>query len=239
MKSSEKEILAIPGAVECGINGRINRFVVQVQYGGNPFRASINNTGRLHEFIVMGRGGFCIPHDAHLKTDFRLFAIKEGNLGALIDTQFQMAAFEKALEAGLIPWLDGHRMVRRNAPLDNSLIDYLLEKDGKGIYLEVKSAVLRGGNYAMYPDCPSARGRKHIRELTAYCRHGGRTIVLFMAALPGARAFKPNKEGDPELCRLLVEARQAGVELRAFNIVYQPHGSFIALVNPDLPVELP
>ena len=149
-----------------------------------------------------------------------------------------MTAFEKALELGLVPWLGGYRMVRRNAPLHHSLIDYLLEGDGGVIYLEVKSAVLRGGDYAMYPDCPSERGRKHVRELTAHRRHGGRTVILFMAALPGAKAFKPYNGGDPELCRLLVEADRAGVELRALNIVYQPQGSFVSLVNPDLPVEL-
>ena len=29
----------------------------------------------------------------------------------------------------------------------------------------MKSAVLRKGEYAMYPDCPSLRGQRHIREL--------------------------------------------------------------------------
>ncbi|MBI2836302.1 MAG: DNA/RNA nuclease SfsA [Chloroflexi bacterium] len=238
MADSDAKLLAIPNAVECDIIDRLNRFVVRVEHGGTHFRASINNTGRLHEFIVAGRRAFCVPHDAHLKTDFRLFAIREGNLGALIDTQFQMAAFERALEMGLVPWLAGCRMVRRNAALHSSLIDYLLEGDAGAIYLEVKSAVLRGGDYAMYPDCPTERGRKHIRELTAHRRHGGRTVILFMAALPGARAFKPSREGDPELCRLLAEAAKSEVEIRALNIVYQPQESNISLVNPDLPVEL-
>ena len=205
---------------------------------GNHYHASTNNTGHLNEFIVAGRGAFCIPHQKPLKTDFRLFAIEERNCGALIDTQFQMNAFEKALEMGLVPWLHGYRMSRRNAPLDNSLIDYLLEGNGEPIYLEVKSAVLRDGDYAMYPDCPSARGRKHIRDLTSLSRNGGKAIILFMAALPEVEAFKPHKSADPELCRLLLEARRAGVEVKALNIVYQPQGSFISLLNPDLPVEL-
>ncbi|MBI2858264.1 MAG: DNA/RNA nuclease SfsA, partial [Chloroflexi bacterium] len=158
MADSDAKLLGIPSAVECGIIDRLNRIVVRVEHGGKVFRASINNTGRLHEFIVAERRAFCIPHDAHLKTDFRLFAIEETGKGALIDTQFQMAAFEKALESGLVPWLSGYRMVRRNAPLHRSLIDYLLEGDGGVVYLEVKSAVLRGGDYAMYPDCPTERG---------------------------------------------------------------------------------
>ena len=238
MAESETNILKIEGASDCVIIGRLNRFVIEVLVKGNHYHASTNNTGHLNEFIVAGRGAFCIPHQKPLKTDFRLFAIEERNFGALIDTQFQMSAFEKALQMGLVPWLEGYRMSRRNAPLDNSLIDYLLEGNGAPIYLEVKSAVLRDGDYAMHPDCPSARGRKHIRDLTRLSRNGGKAIILFMAALPEVEAFKPNKSADPELCRLLLEARHAGVEIKALNIVYQPQGSFISLLNPDLPVKL-
>jgi len=81
-------------------------------------------------------------------------------LGALIDNQLQMKAFEKSLEANLIPWLLGCHILKRNAKLGASRIDYLLDCNGKKVYLEVKSAVLREGDYAMYPDCPSDRGRK-------------------------------------------------------------------------------
>ncbi|MDP3879458.1 MAG: DNA/RNA nuclease SfsA, partial [Dehalococcoidales bacterium] len=144
--------------------------------------------------------------------------------------------FEKALEMRLIPWLDDCRSFRRNARLGDSVIDYLLEGDGEQVYLEVKSAVLRQGHYAMYPDCPSARGRRHIRELTQHVSEGGRAIILFIAALPGVTAFKPNQSGDPELCDLLAEARKAGVELRSIGMYYHPEDSYLYLSSPDLRV---
>lgn len=231
-------ILKIDHAIECVIVKRLNRFVVQVQVQGNSYRASINNTGRLLEFLVPDRRGFCVRHEKHLKTDFHLFAIEERGVGALIDTQLQMRTFERALETGMIPWLRGYRTLRRNAPLEDSLVDYLLGNDDEEVYLEVKSAVLRDGGYAMYPDCPSLRGQKHIRTLTRYRRGGGKAFILFMAALPEVSAFKPNQPADPELYRLLVEAQRAGVAVKALNIVYQPDNSSISLANPDLPVDL-
>jgi hypothetical protein len=45
------------------------------------------------------------------------------------------------------------------------LIDYLIERKNKKYLLEVKSAVMKYKNFAMYPDCPSIRGQKHIKGL--------------------------------------------------------------------------
>lgn len=238
MTSDDNSILNLENPAECTIVGRLNRFVVQVKIADKPYLASINNTGRLLEFLVPGRRAYCLPHTKPLKTDFQLFAIEEGGLGALIDTRLQMNAFEQALETGMIPWLDGFHQVRRDAPLGRSLIDYLLTDGRHEVYLEVKSAALREGEYAMYPDCPTTRGRKHIRELTEHRRKSGTACILFMAALPDVRAFKPNRPADPELYQLLLKAKRAGVELKALNIAYNPQRSAILLLNPDLTVEI-
>lgn len=147
-----------------------------------------------------------------------------------------MKAFEKSLEVKLIPWLRGCRILKRNAKLGNSLIDYLLECNGEEVYLEVKSAVLRQEHYAMYPDCPSTRGRKHIKELTNHLREGGKAIILFIAALPKVTAFKPNRSADPELYELLLEAQKAGVEIKSIGMVYNPEDSFVYLFHPDLSI---
>ena len=231
-------IMNVDHAVECTILERVNRFVVAVDIAGKRCRASINNTGRLEQFLVPGRKGFCLRPERQGKTDCRLFAVEEPPLAAVIDTQLQMKAFERGLEQGAIPWLAGHALKRRTARLGESLIDYLLDHEGKPAYLEVKSAVLRDVAYAMYPDCPTSRGRKHVRELTALARSGGNAAILFIAALPGVSAFKPYRAGDPEMYRLLVEAGRSGVALKAISMAYRPRGSSVCLLNADLPVEI-
>jgi sugar fermentation stimulation protein A len=233
-----KKILRVPCPLECAIVERINRFVVKVLIDSKLRRAYINNTGRLPEYLVNGRKGFCIRTEWTEKTDCRLFSIREDGLGAIIDTQLQMRAFEKAARMKLIPWLRECRLVKGNAKLEESLLDYLFDCRGDKVYLEVKSAVLRDGRYAMYPDCPSSRGRRHLKGLRDHVRRGGKGIVLFIAALPEIEAFKPNDYGDPEIRQLLQEAHQTDVKVKSIGLYYNPDGSFVCLHNPDLRVEL-
>ncbi len=233
------ELLTVENPIGCRIVQRLNRFVVEVQVEGRSHRAWINNSGRMHDLLVVGRSAFCVRREPGGKTDYRLFAIHEGQLAALIDTQLQMRAFEQCAERELLPWLGGCHELRRNARLNQSVIDYLLKcRDGEA-YLEVKSAVLRNGRYAMYPDCPSRRGRKHIGELTRHSLRGKRAYVAFIAALHGIEAFQPNLVADPNLAEMLLQAKQAGVELRCVGMYYCPQSTSIRLFDPDLPVVLP
>lgn len=220
---------------------RLNRFVVEIDIDGRPHKAHINNTGRLSELLIRGRRAFCTSLKRPRKTECRLFAVEERNLGAIIDTQLQMIVFEITLTRGFVPWLKGAKILKRNPRLGGSVLDYLLERDGEKIYLEVKSAVLRGGRdgrYAMYPDCPSPRGRRQIRELIEHVEGGGRGLVLFIAALPEVRVFKPNRQADPEIHRLLLEAHRTGVEVRAIGLYYDPKDHFVHVYNPNLEVAL-
>lgn len=224
--------------MECQIVQRINRFVVEVQVAGKGRLAWTNNTGRLHEYLAPGRRGFCVPRRTPGKTDYRLFAIQEGHLAAVIDTQFQMRALEQCIGSGLLPWLSACREFRRNVRLGSSVIDYLLTCAGNELYLEVKSAVLRQGRHASYPDCPSARGRKHVQELTNHVAYAGRAAIVFIAALPGVEGFQPNRSADPELSALLASAHSRGVEIRAVGMFYRPDRSSIDLFDPDLRVQM-
>lgn len=223
---------------ECRIIERVNKFVVTVERNGRKYRAYLNNTGRLADFLVSGRKAFCLPMHGQRKTDLRLFAIADRALGAIIDTRLQMELFERAAERGLIPWLLGFQIEKRNVKLGTARIDYLLRGRSGEVLLEVKSAVLREGEYALYPDCPSARGRKHLQELTEYVSAGGEAVVLFIAALPDVQAFKPNRAADPKLSTDLQGAQTAGVEMRAIGLYYNPDDRGVYLYNPDLPIRL-
>jgi sugar fermentation stimulation protein A len=237
-ESASVPLLRLDIVQKCRVIRRLNRFVVRIGIQGKTHLAHINNTGRLQEFLIQGKKAFCFPTETGGTTDFRLFAIEESNLGALIDTQLQMKALEKTIEAEALPWLKGNRILRRNPRLDNSVLDYLLKDDSTEAYLEVKSAVLREGRFAMYPDCPTIRGQRHVQELTRYAQKGGRAIIVFMAALPQVTAFKPYTPGDPVLHALLREAKSKGVQVRAIGLHFNPEDSAIHLFNPDLRVDL-
>ncbi len=233
------KVLEVKGVLECEVVARLNRFVVLVSVGGRRYRAYINNTGRLEEYLVRGRRAYCLENPPGRRTRYRLFAVSDAWSAALIDTQMQMRAFERAAAMGAISWLQGCRVVRRNVRLGSSLIDYLLSCPEGDLYLETKSAVLRGEKrYAMYPDCPTARGRRHIKELIEHVPRGGLGGVVFIAALPEVDAFKPYREGDPEIPVLLREALRVGVIVKAIAMHFEPAESAVYLDDPDLRVEL-
>lgn len=217
---------------------RLNRFVVLVESKGSTYHLHINNTGRLNEFMVSGKQVFFFKTNNTQKTFGRLFAIKEKKLGAVIDTQLQMSIFEKLLQENRIPWLRNYGLCKRNARLGESLIDYLLISGNDKVYLEIKSAVLRDDKFAMYPDCPSVRGQKHIHELTQYVISSGTAYLVFMAALPEISGFKPNQQADPLLYELLLKAQLNQVQIKSIAFHFNPYDGFFYVYNMDLPVFL-
>ena len=233
------ELLRLEDPFEVRIIERINRFVVLVKRGNTLLRAHNTNTGRLKEFLVEGKRAFCLPKRGG-KTDCRLFAVEDIFGFAVIDTSLQMRAFEEAFRKGFLNWLHPNewKLLKRNVPLgEHSLIDYLFEgRKGKRLYLEVKSAAMRSPEgFGMYPDCPTERGRKQLRELIEI---PDRSAVLFICALPGVRGFKPHCGGDPQICSLLREAKNRGVLLKAISMHFVPSKGAIVLENSDLPVVL-
>lgn len=80
--------------------------------------------------------------------------------------------------------------------------------------LEVKSVTLMEGRVGLFPDAVTARGARHVRELTALRRGGDwAAAVLFVLQRPDADRVMPDAGIDPEFARALAEARRAGVRL--------------------------
>ncbi|NJE01516.1 DNA/RNA nuclease SfsA [Thermococcus sp. JdF3] len=235
-----REVLLKLNVVPCVFLKRLNRFVALVEVNGEIRKALVTNTGRLEEFMVPGRRAFCLPKSGG-KTDFVLLAFEDlDGKGAVIDTRTQAKAFERAVELNLIPWLRDCSIKRKEVRIGNSRLDYLFDCPEGEIYAEMKSAVLRGGErgeYAMYPDCPSVRGQKHVRELIGLARAGKKAMIFFVGAMPGVEKFRPYGKGDPEIARLLEEASKAGVEIHALSISLLPEGR-VVLERQSLEIDL-
>ncbi len=222
-------------AVDCVIVGRVNRFVVRVLVNGVPVDAHLTNTGRLTELLTGGRRGLCIPISGR-RLGYRLVGVLDRDgFYAVVDTLTQNRFFEYLLSHGSLPWLRGCSIVSRSPVLGGSRLDYLLDCGGERVYVETKSAVLRGaGGEAMYPDCPSLRGRRHIVELTRFVEGGGRGLLVFIAGFRGPRCFMPYRGGDSVIYDLLCRALEKGVGVRAFSIYMERDR--VLLDNPSLPL---
>lgn len=216
---------------------RLNKFVVEAAAGGEVLRLHVRNTGRLPELLYPGARLLYEPRRG-LRTAGVIIGVEVDDTAALIDPPTQVTVFEEAWRRGLISWLRGWRMVGRETPYRGSRIDYLLEgPGGAGGVMEAKSAVyLSEERLCMYPDTVSVRGRRHVEALSAARSEGLRAVIVFVAAHPLCRGFRPCCEIDPTLCDMLKKAREEGVEVRAVKMHLEDGD--VLLDSPDLPVEL-
>jgi sugar fermentation stimulation protein A len=99
--------------------------------------------------------------------------------------------------------------------------------------LEVKSANLRVGRSALFPDAPTVRGSRHVRELAAAARAGIRAGVLFVVQRGDVEAVGPHRRMDPEFGDACDTARRAGVTFSAVRLIVTPSG---AALGPPVPV---
>ena len=81
------------------------------------------------------------------------------------------------------------------------------------MWMEVKGCTLEVDGQGFFPDAPTIRGTRHVRELTALRRQGIRTIVAFVIPVNGVTHVLANADHDPAFAASLQEAREAGVEI--------------------------
>ena len=218
---------------DCVFLERLNRFVAEVLIDGRVERAHITNTGRLKELLVKGRRCKVTGINGR-RLRYRLVALEDRDGYAVIDTRTQSRAFEAAVERELLCFFHGCRIAGKEPSVGRGRLDYVLDCNGSRVLVETKSAVLRGSSgEAMYPDCPTRRGVRHVRELIRLKNGGARVAIVFIAAFPGARCFKPFREGDPQLYDELTKALAGGLEVKALGI-YMNNSGIVYLEKPCL-----
>lgn len=220
---------------ECVFKKRLNRFVGEAVIDDGVERLHITNTGRLKEYLVEGKRCLATPIKGR-KLKYRLLAVEDEGGYAVIDTRTQSKAFEAAVDQSLICGIEGCSVKAKEPIIGRSRFDYLLECGDSEVIVETKSAVLKGPlGEAMYPDCPSDRGLRHISHLRRLHGEGWRVAIIFTAALPGALCFKPYLEGDPRIYEALGKAYLEGVPIIAYSISMTRDGR-VLLEKPCLPM---
>ena len=79
--------------------------------------------------------------------------------------------------------------------------------------MEVKGCTLEVDGTGYFPDAPTERGVKHLRELTAAVKKGYKTIIAFVIQMDGVSEVRPNVATHPEFGTAFEEAKAAGVEV--------------------------
>ena len=76
-----------------------------------------------------------------------------------------------------------------------------------------------GDGVVLFPDAPTERGTKHLRELAAF---PGPAYVLFVIQMEGVDHFEPNAATDPAFAAALKAAVAAGVHILAYDCRVAP-----------------
>ncbi len=121
----------------------------------------------------------------------------------------------EAITAGRVRELSGYARLRREVRYGKaSRVDFLLEDDGRPpCYVEVKNVhMMREPGRAEFPDSVTARGTKHLRELSAEVGKGARAVMVFLVQIGSAEGVALARDIDPSYGAGFDRARIAGVE---------------------------
>lgn len=194
---------------------RPNRFIAQVEIDGREEVCHVKNTGRCRELLRPGVQVWCERSDRPTrKTKYDLVAVRKGSRLINMDSQAPNGAAREWLEAGGLGAFD---LVRPEKRFGASRFDFYLERQGRGMFLEVKGVTLEEDGVCRFPDAPTQRGAKHLRELTEVRAQGLEAAVLFVIQMSPVKYLAPNDRMDPEFGRALREAAKAGVQVLAVD----------------------
>ncbi|MBQ3176631.1 MAG: DNA/RNA nuclease SfsA [Clostridia bacterium] len=190
---------------------RPNRFIAHCLLDGEEIVCHVKNTGRCRELLVPGAVVYlCRAGEGTLrKTLYDLIAVQKG------DRLINMDSYAPNLAAGefLRKRFDS---VRAEVKYGDSRVDFLAERDGQKTFVEVKGVTLEQDGAVLFPDAPTERGARHLRELMHAVEEGDRAAVLFVIQMEDVRYFSPNDATDPVFGKALREAAAAGVEIWAY-----------------------
>jgi sugar fermentation stimulation protein A len=110
----------------------------------------------------------------------------------------------------------------------NSRFDFYIEDGTRTAYLEVKGVTLEEDGVVSFPDAPTERGVRHLRELESCLKQGHEAYAVFVIQMDRARVFMPNGSTHREFEEALCHAQAAGVKVLAYSCRVAPDSMSIA-----------
>lgn len=157
-------------------------------------------------------------------------------------TKFDLIAVEKVTDRGVIlvnmdsqvpndvvcEWLPKSKLfsenavIKREVKFGNSRFDFYVEDGERKAFIEVKGVTLENDGVVSFPDAPTERGVKHIKELISCIEQGFEAYIIFVVQMKGVFEFKPNSEHHKEFADTLNYAREKGVEVLVYDCLVTP-----------------
>ena len=197
---------------------RPNRFTAFVEIDGKKERCHVKNTGRCKELLIPGVATvLSVPDNPDRSTKLDLIAVYKGKTLVNIDSQAPNEVAAESIRE--IPGFENIDEIRKEYKYGDSRIDIFAKEGDRKILMEVKGVTLEKDGVALFPDAPTERGLKHVRELEASLKDGYEAYILFLIQMTGPKIFTPNYEMHEEFATEVEKAHRSGVNVLAYDCV--------------------
>ena len=188
---------------------RPNRFIARVELNGRTETVHVKNTGRCRELLIPGSEVWLTRSgNPERKTKYDLIAVRKTS-GVLFNVDSQ-AANQVTLE-----WLQRQDWdeIRPEYSYGDSRMDFFMRRGNEKYLMEVKGCTLERNGVGFFPDAPTGRGAKHVRELIRAVGEGYRAVLAFVIQMDGVYEVRPNRETDPAFADTMEDAIGKGVRI--------------------------
>ena len=188
---------------------RPNRFIAHVDIEGVVNTVHVKNTGRCKELLIPKTPvRLEVSDNPNRKTLYDLVAVYKKNFGWInMDSQAPNKVVKEWLET------KDYDYIKPEYKYGDSRIDFYMRKGNQEYLMEVKGCTLEIDGIGYFPDAPTTRGIKHLRELIKAKRAGYECAVAFVIQMEGINEVRPNIDTHPEFGVALQEAKEAGVKI--------------------------
>lgn len=212
---------------------RPNRFIAHCLVDGKEEVCHVKNTGRCRELLQKGATVFLEKSpNPNRKTQYDLVSVIKNHRIINMDSQIPNSVVEESLNK----IFDNIVSVKREYKYGNSRFDIYVETETEKIFVEVKGVTLENDGVVRFPDAPTERGIKHLKELQEAVKDGYRACVVFLIQMHDVKYFEPNYETHREFANELKNAYENGVEIYAFDSVVTPEE---IVMNKRIKIKMP
>lgn len=216
---------------------RYERFLADVVLNnGTVVTAHCTNSGSMKSCIEPNAEVYLTHHaNTNRKTKYTWEMIKINQNWVGVNTNIPNQFAFSAISAGQIPELNGYNLVEKEKTFHNSRFDIKLSSEKETCFVEVKNVTYKEGEYALFPDAITTRGKKHLDDLIIARKEGYRAVMLYIIQRIDVDIFGPAYNIDKIYANTLKKAYNDGVEILAYQLKVMPEGISI---YKKLPVDL-
>ena len=199
---------------------RYKRFFVDIKVNKEIIIAHCPNTGSMMGLLNENTDAWVLKNeDPKRKLKYTLQILKASKNLIGVNTHLANKLVHEGLQNNtLLEFKNLDKIVTEKFYNKETRFDFLVEKNKKKIFIEVKNVTLiRDGKTSEFPDAITTRGSKHIKTLMDAHKKGYECYVLFLVQIENCKYFRIAKDIDNEYYENYKLAKKSGVKFIAYN----------------------